>query len=74
MPSGTEQAEEKFAQGVEKTKAAAKAGGSFGTQGNSMPAKKADNPKQGWFTSNLAKGDTGSSNYKPGQFGGSSAG
>ncbi|KAI1352598.1 hypothetical protein F5Y01DRAFT_279839 [Xylaria sp. FL0043] len=74
MPSGTEQAKEKFAQGVEKTRAAAEAGTSFGTQGNSMPAKKADNPKQGWHTSNLAQGDTGSSHYKPGEFGGSSAG
>ncbi|KAI1367589.1 hypothetical protein F5Y08DRAFT_336608 [Xylaria arbuscula] len=74
MPSGTEQAKEKFMQGVEKTRAAAEAGSSYGTQGSSMPGKKADNPKQGWFTSNLAKGDTGSSNYDPAKYGGSSAG
>ncbi|KAJ3575079.1 hypothetical protein NPX13_g4151 [Xylaria arbuscula] len=74
ISQGTEQAKEKFMQGVEKTRAAAEAGSSYGTQGSSMPGKKADNPKQGWFTSNLAKGDTGSSNYDPAKYGGSSAG
>ncbi|KAI0977511.1 hypothetical protein F4678DRAFT_455656 [Xylaria arbuscula] len=74
MPSGTEKAKDKFMQGVEKTRSAADAGSSFGTQGNSMPATKADNPKQGWFTSKLAKGDTESSNYKPGSFEGNGAG
>ncbi|KAI0866058.1 hypothetical protein F4860DRAFT_509240 [Xylaria cubensis] len=74
MPSGTEQAKEKFMHGVEKTRAPAEEGSSYGTQGNSMPGKKADNPKTGWFTSKLAKGDTESSNYVPGSFGGSSRG
>ncbi|RYC65120.1 hypothetical protein CHU98_g1114 [Xylaria longipes] len=73
MPSGTEQAKEKFSQDVEKTRAAAE-GSSYGTQGGSIPGKKADNPKGGWFTSKLAKGDTDSSNYDPGSFGGSSRG
>ncbi|KAI1422205.1 hypothetical protein F5Y12DRAFT_763882 [Xylaria sp. FL1777] len=74
MPSGTEQAKEKFMQGIEKTRASAEAGSSSGTQGDSMPGKKADNPKQGWFTSKLAKGDTESSNYNPGSFTGNSSG
>ncbi|KAI1754541.1 hypothetical protein F4782DRAFT_528462 [Xylaria castorea] len=66
IPSGTEQAKEKFSQGVEKTRAAA--------EGDSMPGKKADNPKAGWFMSKVAKGDTNSSNYDPSSFGGSSRG
>ncbi|KAI3334409.1 hypothetical protein F4824DRAFT_468782 [Ustulina deusta] len=75
MPSGTKQAKEKFRQGIEKTRASAEADTSHGiTQGSSMPSKKADNPKQGWFTSKLAKGDTESSNYDPASFGGSSRG
>ncbi|KAI0416793.1 hypothetical protein F5X98DRAFT_375441 [Xylaria grammica] len=73
MPSGTEKAKDKFMQGLEKTRAPAE-GGSYGTQGNSMPGKKADNPKEGFFTSKLAKGDTEASNYNPGSFGGSSRG
>ncbi|KAI0531932.1 hypothetical protein GGR58DRAFT_491947 [Xylaria digitata] len=66
MLSGTEQAKEKFMQGVEKTKAPA--------EGSSMTGEKGDNPKEGWFTSKLAKGDTESSSYNPGSFGGSSRG
>ncbi|GAW25571.1 hypothetical protein SAMD00023353_0900780 [Rosellinia necatrix] len=74
MPFRTDKAKEKFKDGVEKTKASAHVGCSYGTQGDSMPGYKPDNPKEGWFTPNIAKGDTQSSNYNPGAFGGSSRG
>ncbi|KAI2467182.1 hypothetical protein F4781DRAFT_321253 [Annulohypoxylon bovei var. microspora] len=65
MPSGTEEAKQKFMSGVEKTRAPA--------DKNSTPAgikiqstSGGDNPKAGGSSfKSIAKGETNSSNYVP---------
>ncbi|KAI1260034.1 hypothetical protein F5Y18DRAFT_432674 [Xylariaceae sp. FL1019] len=67
MPSGTEEANAKYQQGVEKTRAPA-------NLDREDARRNADNPKTGYYVSKLAKGDTDASNYDPGHFGGSGKG
>ncbi|KAI1328852.1 hypothetical protein F5Y16DRAFT_368135 [Xylariaceae sp. FL0255] len=71
MPSDKQaEAKEKFMQGVEKTRAPA----DQPAPSSGAAKANADNPKTGQFISNLAKGDTASSNYVPGHFGGNGKG
>ncbi|KAI0157573.1 hypothetical protein GGR57DRAFT_500525 [Xylariaceae sp. FL1272] len=69
MPSGSEEANRKYQEGVEKTRKAA-----------DQPVTKddarlnADNPKTGYYVSKLAKGDTDASHYDPGHYPGSGKG
>ncbi|KAI1816721.1 hypothetical protein GGS20DRAFT_173764 [Poronia punctata] len=76
MPSGTFEANQKYQDAVEKTKAPAEPGTNFGTPGpgGSLPPKSLANPKTGDFVSKLAKGHTEASSYDPRSFGGSSRG